>query len=134
MCIVVDVDGTLVKWSQQQPNWDAYKHEEDTPIVPVVSLISDLSKRETIVILTARPEFCRDQTERLMRTHGIVYDSVVMRKDIMQSGVDFKELAIFEIQKKYGQVKFVVDDDPENVRMFVKHGFFVLDVGCNFRV
>ena len=133
MCIVVDIDGTLVTWQSDRPDWDSYNHVSDVPVEPVLALLKDQWLRQKIVILSARPEICRQQTEFLLQKHGIKYDALILRKDRAQHATEFKSDCIKYIQQNFGEITYVIEDDPQNVRMFVNKGIFVIDVGCNFR-
>jgi len=133
MCIVVDIDGTFVEWQSDRPDWSSYSHKLDKPIEAVMDLVKHYSNKEAVIFLSARPEICREQTENLLKKYSINYTALILRQDISQSATSFKKEQIKSIQKNYGNITFAIEDAPQNVRMFVNSGIFVLDVGCNFR-
>jgi len=91
--IVVDLDGTLTNASYRakqylQPgheDWDAFYMScgADTPIKPVIEIITDLSAHYDIVFCTGRRESCETATREWLDRHApaLAHWPILFRKD-----------------------------------------------------
>ncbi|WP_294158093.1 hypothetical protein [uncultured Selenomonas sp.] len=67
---LLDIDGTLVKHN-------GYKEGGDVLLPGVEEFFSQLSPEDVVVLLTARPESNREETERFLQESGIRYDTIL---------------------------------------------------------
>src|SRR3990167_5082632 len=85
--IVVDLDGCLVdikhriKAGLDNPDTFYEGIENDEPIWALCTLISAVTDKFSIFILTGRPERVREQTETWLQKHFIPYNRLIMRPD-----------------------------------------------------
>ena len=78
-CVIFDIDGTLADVAhrlhfitEQSPkDWDGFFSacSSDLPIQPVVNLLTCVSARYDIVIVTGRSTECRQQTTKWLQEH-----------------------------------------------------------------
>ena len=91
--IVCDIDGVLADLvhrlgfiQKPEPEWDAFFEacDGDSPIIPMVSFLREISPLFAIHYLTGRPERTRDKTLAWFQSHGIPMrptDALSMRSD-----------------------------------------------------
>lgn len=88
--IIFDLDGTLALVDHRRhhvtgrkPNFQAFDRAcvNDTPNVPVVEIFKLLrsTNKYELVIFSGRGDAVRPETERWLKTNGIVYDRLMMR-------------------------------------------------------
>lgn len=93
----------------------------DKPVEGVLKLLHTLqSLPDTkIIILTARDENARNETEVWLKKYNVNYSEIYMRQigeTIPASEV--KKNCILKIQKKYGNIDLIFEDDIRNVKVF----------------
>lgn len=109
--IIVDIDGTLILGGRRNDRLYNYLDTfEDTEII----------------IVTARLEETRAETERELDDLDIDYDSLVMKPNAEVSSPDFKEEAAARLLEVYN-VMIAVDNNPDNRERFRKLGITALD-------
>lgn len=77
--IVSDMDGTLSQLGGRNP-YDARHCDEDPPHEPVVKIVKALAQVYPLIVVSARYETVRPQTESWLRKHGLPYRELFMRK------------------------------------------------------
>lgn len=140
-CVIIDLDGTLANCQHRmhyiegpKKNWDAFFDNclDDSVIHPMLHMMQILSEKYKIVFVTARPEKNRELTTKWLQNHGIVYDSLYMRKnvDYNKSPIVKKNIVLSLFEKGYNPV-FSFDDRPDCVAMFQELGIYSFLVGEN---
>lgn len=141
MDIIVDIDGTIADCnhrlhyikgkSSKEKNFPAFEAgiPHDTPIEEMISIVSELQKQFTILILTGRGEQSRDVTEKWLADHGIVYEKLYMRpnKDY-RPDFEMKKVLLEQIREDGFDPKVAFEDRAKNREMFINNGVFVIDV------
>lgn len=67
---IFDLDGTLVKHN-------GYKEEGETLLPGAKELIGSIPNEDLIIIITARKEEYREETEAFLQENGIRYDHII---------------------------------------------------------
>ena len=67
---LLDIDGTLLKHN-------GYKDGGDEVLEGVEEFFNSLREEDTVVLLTARSEDKREETEKFLRMAGIRYDHII---------------------------------------------------------
>lgn len=113
---IFDLDDTLVRSNEE---------EEDEAITPVKHLAEMIhgSQDYLTIILTARAENIREETERLLEKHDIDFDRLYMRpeKDISLPDDRFKESILKKLEKEGVEISFVVEDKGKVAEMWEKN-------------
>lgn len=140
-CIIVDIDGTLAHMNGRTP-YDYSKVHTDLvdetirDIVNKYAFSSDDFVHETyVIIVSGRPDTCRDVTEQWLKANHIPYAELHMRNpnlvDINNNKLDDTVIKkdIYEkyIKNRYN-VKFVLDDRNRVVDMWRELGLKCLQV------
>ncbi len=110
--IIVDIDGTLILNGRRNERLYNYLDTFDDT---------------EIIIVTARLEDDRAETERELDALDIDYDSLVMKPSDEISSPDFKEEAASRLLEVYN-VMIAIDNDPDNRERFRKLGITTVDV------
>jgi len=110
--IIVDIDGTLILNGRRNERLYNYLDTFDDT---------------EIIIVTARLEDERAETERELDALDIDYDSLVMKPSEEISSPDFKEEAASRLLEVYN-VMIAIDNDPDNRERFRKLGITTVDV------
>jgi uncharacterized HAD superfamily protein len=123
--IMVDIDGTLAHMKDRSP-YDYSKVHEDE-LDQIVASITRHYKH--VVVMSGRPEDCREATEKWLRKHDVRYDALFMRPtgDTRQDQVVKWELYQTHVQPHY-QIDFVLDDRNRVVKMWRENGLKCLQV------
>lgn len=116
--IVSDMDGTLSLLGGRNP-YDASRCDFDPPHTPVVETVKLLAKTFPLVVVSARFEKVRAQTERWLKWHDIVYRDLLMRKDGDTRNDALVKAEIFRdyLHPKYN-IHAVFDDRDRVVEMW----------------
>jgi predicted nucleotidyltransferase len=126
--VIVDIDGTLAKMNGRSP-YDYSKVTTDTPVIgirEVVNLFYGADK--DIVLCSGRPECSRMDTEAWLDNHGVLWNSLYMRKDGDDRRDDMINYEFLQdITKKY-YVTHVLDDRDRVVAMWRACGLTCLQV------
>lgn len=140
-CVIFDLDGTFCDLSDEylaliniEPkNWKAFEEHipHDEPCKRVKLLYRMLmSEGFTIVILTARPERCREATVAWLKKHNVHYSALYMRNEGFHgTDADSKEAALKIIREDHGEIFMAFEDRPHVIEMFIRNNVFVCDVG-----
>ena|SRR5579884_924522 len=135
--VIVDLDGTLADVRHrlhfvQGPGKKRWKRffqaqENDIPVASVRARIHELSREHEIVIVTARPDICREGTERWLEKHEIPYSRMYMRS----SGDHRPDYVVKrEILGRIGKERVVqvFEDRPLVCRMYRDEGLEVVEI------
>ena len=138
--IVCDIDGTIADGTHRQhhlhgekKDWKSYFSElsGDTLRKEVVDSVLKLSIEANAwpILVSARPETYRKETEEWLLDNNIPYHNLIMRgaHDKREDSM-VKEEIYNKYLKHYNIIK-VFDDRPRVIRMWRKHGIDVEDVG-----
>lgn len=109
-CIVVDMDGTLSHLNGRNP-YDAAGCINDPCNEPVLGLVHDLMREYAVIIVSAREDKDRAETEQWLRNHNVQYRALYMRRtgDKRNDAVVKPEIYEQHIFPHFN-VKFVLDD------------------------
>lgn len=109
---IFDLDGTLVKHN-------GYKEEGETLLPGAKELIGSIPNEDLIIIITARKEEYREETEAFLQENGIRYDHIIFEapygerivvNDRKPSGLDMS-VAVNIDRDDISELSFVVDED-----------------------
>lgn len=132
--VIFDLDGTLANASARRiflekspKNWEAFFAgiEYDPPNIPVLNLYRLISgtKRHQMILVSGRPEKCRDASLIWLSKYNIPFDMFFMRANNDHRPDHLvKENILYEIQKLGYSVEFAVDDRNSVVKMWRKNG------------
>lgn len=142
--LVIDIDGTLARIDHRRQhvagkarNWPAFfgAMQDDELNAWCAGIASTYrEKGYKIVLCSGRPEKYRAVTEEWLARHGVGYDVLLMRADLLAEGEgndyradDIVKEEIYErdIKGKYN-VLFVIDDRKRVVDMWRRKGLTVL--------
>jgi len=112
-------------------DWDAFfeAQTDDIPNEAVVALYKALcvSGNFTIVVVTARPERYRSESEHWFKRHGIPLGRMIMRTDGDRRSDEIIKREILEKLRFEGLTPlFVIDDRSSVVRMWRSEGITCL--------
>ena len=136
--VLFDLDGTLADNSHRQhfllgdkKDWDAFfdAQERDVPNDPIVALYKALfaSERFSVLVVTARPERYRKNTEKWFANHEIPLGRMLMRVDgDRRSDEVIKREMLVELKQEGSLPLFVVDDRSGVVDMWRREGITCL--------
>ena len=129
--IIVDIDGTVAHNYGHRGWHDYHKVGNDTFDGTIIELLAmhALSFPEGIIMMSGRPESCREETELWLARAGIKYQHLFMRTtgDHRQDWIVKYELFDAHIRDNY-DVRFVLDDRDQVVRMWRRLGLKCLQV------
>jgi len=134
--IISDLDGTLGDYGHRVEFYKKREYEQfnaeginDRPIEAICNILRRLKDPETeIVIMTARTERNRADTERWLKLNDIPYDRLLMRpNDNHLSDADCKQ-KIFQDNFNYKDIWFVLEDKSSCVDMWRGEGVHCLQV------
>lgn len=123
--IMVDIDGTLAHMKNRSP-YDYSKVMSDT----LDDVVADITRKyKIVVVMSGRPESCREDTENWLRKHAIRFDKLFMRT----TGDNRKDSIVkLELYKQYVEpnynIFFVLDDRNQVVEMWREQGLKCLQV------
>lgn len=125
--VVFDIDGTLAKMNGRSP-YDYSKVLEDSVHQDIANFIPLFKDKNKIIIVSGRPDSCREDTEQWLKDNDIYYDELYMRKagDTRKDSIIKYEIAKELVEKYY--IKYIFDDRNQVVKMFREAGFRVLQV------
>ena len=67
---LIDVDGTIVKHN-------GYKNNGDVLLEGVQEFFAQIDEQDVVILLTARNELFRQETEDFFKAHNIRYDKII---------------------------------------------------------
>lgn len=126
--IICDLDGTLALMNGRNP-YDASLSENDLVNEPIAGIVKRYSDFVKILLVSARKEEHRPQTERWLLNHEIPYNALWMRKteDARKDVLVKQEIYEEHIKGKYN-IDFVVDDRNQVVNLWRSIGLTCLQV------
>lgn len=77
---MIDKDHSVVT----EPVWELYHTaaKNDKPVFIMIELVNAMfSDAWQVVLITARPNWCRSITQNWLRSHAVMYDQLIMRPD-----------------------------------------------------
>jgi FMN phosphatase YigB (HAD superfamily) len=128
--VIFDLDGTLADTTDPEGHhkinhdgFRAHAREADANQDMVKKVRQAKEKGNDIIVLTARSAHYRKDTAHWLSTHGVPYDSLLMRpmgderkdKVVKKSLLEDDVLPNFKVKKAY-------DDKKKNVKMFRNEG------------
>jgi FMN phosphatase YigB (HAD superfamily) len=135
--IIVDVDGTLANKHPDRSPYEFDKvamdsiHEDIAELVNMYAIVADDSDNllYTIIIVSGREDICRLETENWLDEHGVLWDTLFMRKagDFRKDVIVKKEIYDQEIKGNY-DVRLVIDDRDQVVEMWRELGLRCIQV------
>lgn len=137
--LIVDIDGTLALRGTDPGArlwYDWHRVGEDTVNQPVFELIQALhdAYTEEVIFVSGRKDVCRAETEQWLRQHLSLegadpFPPLFMRgaDDNRQDAIVKREIFDEHIRGKY-DIKYVIDDRDQVVRMWRSLGLTVLQV------
>ena len=128
-CYLVDVDGT-VALNNTRPPFAWHRVDEDSPNLPVIQLVQQLSQTNKIIIISGRSDVCRELTQQWLDRYDIPHHQVLMRSENDQRPDELikSELYHTHVLGNYN-ILGVVDDRPKVCRMWRRLGLTVFQVG-----
>lgn len=128
--VVFDLDNTLVDIKDEEAHHKsrhesfAQEAERAPEIKKNVDKFKKDAKKENVVILTARSDAYRPETEDWLKEHDVKPDKLVMRPkdDTISSDSKLKHRLLDKDISPQFKVKKAYDDKSKNVKMFEKHG------------
>lgn len=120
--IIVDIDGTLAHCNDRNV-YDYSKVISDELDEMVYEVVSMLSLKYKIVIVSGRDGACRKETEEWLKKHSVHYDDFFMRPagNTENDAVIKKRILVNDIMPKYFPI-LAVDDRDRVVRMWRDSG------------
>jgi predicted kinase len=135
-CIIVDIDGTIAK-NVTRSYYDMTKVYEDDVIRPIVNLVEVLAPEGSdtkIIFLSGRDGISEGDTRRWIKDKAWIHGGEERWNLLMRKTGDSRKDSIVkeEIYKQhvepYYNVRYVVDDRPQVIRMWKTMGLTVLQV------
>ncbi len=141
-CVVSDMDGTLAdishrhhfidKTNGKKPDWDAFFEQcfFDKPRREVIDKVMHLKNSGLdLIIVSARPEKCRKDTEDWLKHHGIIWDRLIFRQNEDTKDDRIVKQEILDKLLDKSKIVKIFDDRPKVIRMWRENGLTVEDVG-----
>lgn len=133
--IVLDFDGTIADYTEREHlrdvDWEAYiaASVNDIPSKPVVEIINRFKNDHKIIILSARSERSREETDQWLKKYNIYYDDLILKpNDFNGEDCSFKSKRINDISKEY-EIFFCIDDRSSCVKSLRDEGFYTFQCG-----
>lgn len=130
-CIIVDIDGTVAHNYGHRGWHDYHKVGNDTfdgDIIELVRMYNNVFP-DSIIMMSGRPESCREETELWLKRAGITHQHLFMRTtgDHRQDWIVKYELFDAHIRDNY-DVRFVLDDRDQCIKLWRSLGLKALQV------
>jgi hypothetical protein len=135
--ILIDIDGVICntdyKPTPEKFDWEKFMEAEHHPIEPGIRLVQGLINAGLYpVFLTARPEFMREQTEKMLADlgfHGVCYMASNetakgnCHENYQQDQMEEKDRILFEegLTEEFDFL-YAIDDQELNAKMFKAWG------------
>lgn len=129
---VLDIDGVLADvrhrlhhLASRPKDWDAFfaAADDDEPLPDGLELAAAVRERTPLVLLSGRPEWLRDATDRWLARHGVGHDGLELRPAGDRRPATVVKVARLRAIARANPVALVVDDDPEVVEAIARAGF-----------
>jgi predicted kinase len=127
---VFDVDGTLALMGDRRSPYDYDSVHLDEPHSPVVDAAAALQEAgNAIIVMSGRPDTCREATTDWLQRHGIPYNELHMRQagDQRDDAIVKDELFHERVAPSW-HVRGVVDDRDRVVAMWRAKGLVCMQV------
>lgn len=129
---VFDIDGTITNVEHRRHHilnkprdWNAFNAAmvDDTPNMPVVTLLDQLWQFHTVILCSGRSDDFRSVTVEWLQKHHIGYEELHMRKskDFRDDAIIKSEMADKIIQR-FGSIDMAFEDRDRVVRMWRDRG------------
>jgi len=138
--VIFDLDGTLANIDERRKHllktprdWDAFNMNvgDDLPIQSIIDMthtFATLGYR--VAVCTARMEQLRDETERWLGKHNVMFHELHMRpNDDTRDDTVIKQEMLNRFRGGGVNPVLAFDDRPKVVRMWKINGIPVIDVG-----
>lgn len=129
LAVIVDIDSTVALHTDRSP-YDYSRVHTDTPNWPVIDVIRSLWVAGVrIICLSGRPESCREDTERWLKTHMNNVHELHMRRagDLRNDALIKYEIFQRELAPRFNVVG-AFDDRDRVVRIWRQLGLTVFQV------
>ncbi len=136
--VISDLDGTLcnidhrLKYAKgEDKNWKKFFEgiKDDILRKEVFDKILDYNVGVRLILVSARPETYRSETEEWLADNGVFFDALIMREDNDKRDDTLVKQDMYEKYLKNLNIIKVFDDRPRIVRMWREKGLEVEDVG-----
>lgn len=137
--VICDIDGTLCDISDRlhlvksnaKKDWLAFFRNIpfDKPRKEIIERVQELSKTYNVVLVSGRPEDYKAQTIEWLKTYGVPYETLIMRRSGDFRPDDIVKKEILDAYFDKSQIELVIDDRPRVIRMWQAEGLRVEDVG-----
>lgn len=128
--IIVDIDGTLALNESGRDYYDLSLVLEDKPFLPVVEIVRmEYLNGTKIIILSGRDDSALEDTTTWLMAHDIPYDFIHMRVtgDRRKDAIIKREIYDEKIHGSFN-IKYIIDDRPQVIRMWRELGHTVFQV------
>lgn len=132
--IIVDVDGTLAAHTSNRSPYDWNRVKEDTIIESVRNIVNMATAEHKIIIFTGRDGVCEADTKQWLKDNKVYFDEFYIRPEGNQEKDFVIKERLFDnhIKDKYN-VKYILDDRPQVIKMWHNKGLFVLNCQQGFQ-
>lgn len=127
---LVDVDGTLAHMHNRSPyDWKKVGEDHVDEIIADIVFNLGVDSDYTCIVMSGRDSECLDETIEWLNEHAIPWQHLYMRaeKDMRRDDIVKAELFDKYVRDNF-DVKFVLDDRDQVVRMWRKMGLTCLQV------
>lgn len=142
-CIILDLDGVVFDCTHRLPlvhgkdrDYDEFYRliPKDEPIEDVIQMVKAMSLKAEIVCVTGRSEVAREDTEHQLSHYlgpkNINWCALYMRAEgDHRPAAIVKEDILHELYAHHWEPFLAIEDTPECVAMYRKHGIKTFDVG-----
>ncbi len=126
--VIVDIDGTLAHMTGRSP-YDFAKVGTDRLSENVARVANYLSEDYVTILMSGRPDSCRDDTTEWLYRHGIMWDHLFMRRTHDNRPDEIVKYELFDRHVRGNwNVLVVLDDRDKVVRMWRGIGLTCLQV------
>jgi hydroxymethylpyrimidine pyrophosphatase-like HAD family hydrolase len=131
MAIICDIDGTIADHGDERGHFEWDKVHTDTPIMPIVRLVTILHAHHKIIFVSGREETCYVTTRQWLGKQFpwfTLMNALYMRKegDNREDTVVKREIYEIEIKPYANDIELVLDDRDQVVAMWRDLGLVCL--------
>lgn len=107
--------------------YEGCSHDRRVDGVLKLAHILQADKGNRIFIVTARDEQAREETEVWLKKHHVYYTEIYMRPiNVTKKAALVKRDCVLELERKYGKVDLILEDDIRNIKIFQEMGISVI--------
>ncbi len=112
--VLADVGHRLHFFDHRPKDWKGFfaAARADPAHPEGLALVAELAGDHEVVLLTGRPESCRDATEVWLSAHGVTYELLVMRPPGNRRPAAEVKVGMLDVFARERAVAVLVDDDP----------------------